>query len=94
MNIEQARTFAHIVAGHELCTNAGEDEAAQYPISPVALAFMQGAIGSHCVCGDCLYRAGRPGQESVRYAEQKMGEFFKDVGEALIRGKPQQKATP
>ena len=79
MDINQARAFVHTIAGSELCKGADETESATYLISPVAKAFLDGALGWENVIGD-LWCVGT----YYRDKERVIGAFLKEVGEALL----------
>lgn len=80
MKASQAKAFAHKVIGYELCTGCGEDEASQYLISPVARAFIEGSIGTELTPN--YFSASSA--FSIDEKQNRLGEFFKEVGEALI----------
>ena len=77
MQPSQAIAFANKIIGTELCTGAGEDESAQYYISPIPRAFLEGAIGAQYVPDSLL-----PGRATPSMLTE-IGMFFQDVGEAL-----------
>jgi len=91
MDIKQAREFARIVAGHELCTGCGEDEGAQYPVSPVAQAFVRGAMGVNNTYADILYMSDHPSDtpnvRDAKRSQANLGAYFEDVGKTLLAGK-------
>ena len=77
MDASQAIAFVEKIIGSELCTGAGEDESAQYYISPIPRAFLEGAIGTHHVPDSLLPH------RTTTATLAEVGIFFQDVGETL-----------
>lgn len=75
MTDNQAISFANKIVGSELCTGAGEDEAASYFMSPIARAFIEGAIGADNTPGSMYY--------AKTFQLKALAEFFVECGEAL-----------
>ena len=77
MPIDKAAAFVWKLIGFELCTGAGEDQSAIYYISPVARAFLEGAIGpTACNANyrELLHRVGT----------RDLAEFLIAAGKALL----------
>ena len=72
----QARCFVDKMIGTELCRGAGEDESAEYYVSPIVRAFLEGAVGFSNTPNTAFGGV----QERIR----PIGEYLIACGEALL----------